>query len=58
LLFGIAVSPNFAKGFKIPTKKTSFAPKVDSPAKLKMSNNFSTDRDRQKMSTDHLHKSD
>jgi hypothetical protein len=58
LLFGIEVPPNFVKGFKIPQNPKNFAPKGDSPAKLKILNNFSKDRDRQNMSTDHLYKSD
>jgi hypothetical protein len=54
---GIAVSPNFAKGFKIP-KTPENLPQKGFSSQMKMLNNFSTDRDRQKMSTDHLYKSD
>jgi hypothetical protein len=32
-LFGVAASPNFAKGFKILKNPSNFAPKGDSPAK-------------------------
>jgi hypothetical protein len=54
--FGVMLICRYIKRSRIPTKAPKCQSKGQFQVKTKMLNNFRTERDRQIMSTDHLHK--